>query len=354
MEYNRLGDSGLHVPQLTLGTGTFGGPPYGTTSAAGARELVSQCIDAGLTLFDTADNYGAGEALGILGQAIHGRRDQVLISSKLGLPTGEKATRYGTGRSYVLSALDHTLKQLQTDHLDLLSLHTFDAGPPLEETAMVLAELVSSGRVRYLGASNFAAWQLMKALKVQDELRAPRFVSHQVYYSLVGRDFEFDLMEVGADQGVGTLVWSPLAGGWLSGRIRRGQPPEPGGRIDRMGAYGPPVDEELHFAVMDVLDTIAAETGRTVPQIAINWLLQRPTVCSVIIGADTPEQLTSNLGAVGWSLTWDQITRLEAASNTAPPYPNYLYHCDPGFRDLAPPLIRRPNRGPVPASLRNR
>lgn len=342
MHYTRLGKSGLRVPQLTFGTATFGNWSYGTTTADQARELVSRCLDAGVTLFDTADNYGAGEALDILGTAIRGRRDDVLISSKLGLPTTDGTTTYGASRTYILSALDNTLRRLKTDHLDLLSLHTFDAGTPLEETASALSQLVSSGRVRYLGASNFGAWQLMKALKVQDELQAPRFVSHQVYYSLLGRDFELDLMEVGNDQGVGTLVWSPLSGGWLSGTIRRGQPPEVGGRIDRMGAHGPPVSGELLFSVMDVLDTIADETGKTVPQIAINWLLQRPTVCSVVIGADNKEQLTSNLGAVGWSLTAEQIARLDEASATSTPYPNYLYHRDPGFRELSPPLLRRP------------
>jgi len=342
MQYNRLGNSGLQVPQLTFGTATFGTWSYGTTSADQARELVSLCLDAGLTLFDTADNYGAGEALEILGGAISGRRDQVLLSSKLGLPTEPSATRFGASRSYVLSALDLTLKRLRTDYLDLLSLHTFDAGTPLEETADVLGHLVESGRVRYLGASNYGAWQLMKALKVQDERRTPRFVSHQAYYSLVGRDFELDLMQVGADQGVGTLVWSPLSGGWLSGAIRRGQPPQRGGRIDRMGRHGPPVDQEVLFSVMDVLDAIGAETGKTVPQIAINWLLQRPTVCSVVIGADNAAQLESNLGAVGWTLTSEQIARLDDASNTYTPYPNYLYHRDPGFRELAPPLLPRP------------
>lgn len=342
MQYNRLGNSGLHVPQLTFGTATFGRWSYGTTFVDGARELVSQCVDVGLNFFDTADIYGAGESLEILGSAIRGRRDEVLVSSKLGLPTGETAAQRGAGRSYVLSALDLTLKRLQTDHLDLLSLHTFDAGTPLEETASVLGDLVESGRVRYLGASNFGAWQLMKALAVQDRLGTPRFVSHQAYYSLLGRDFELDLMEAGADQSVGTLVWSPLSGGWLSGTIRRGQPPEPGGRIDRMGSVGPPVDQETFFAVMDVLDAIADETGKTVPQIAINWLLTRPTVCSVVIGADNAQQLTTNLGAVGWTLTSEQIARLDEASTTRTPYPNYLYHRDPGFSDLAPPLLRRP------------
>ncbi|MGE0216376.1 aldo/keto reductase [Mycolicibacterium sp.] len=342
MQYHRLGSSGLHVPELTFGTVTFGGPPYGTTSADQARELVSRCLDAGLTLFDSADIYGAGASLEILGAAVRGRRDRLLMSSKIGLPTGESAAQRGAGRSYVLSAVDATLERLQTDHLDLLYLHTFDAGTPLEETAAVLGRLVSSGRVRYLGASNFTAWQLMKALGVQDSLHTARFVSQQSYYSLLGRDFEFDLMEVGADQGIGTLVWSPLAGGWLSGTIRRGQPPAPGSRVDRMGAYGPPVDQDILLAVMDVLDAISAETGRTVPQIAINWLLRRPTVCSVVIGADDAAQLENNLGAVGWSLTADQVARLDAASTTATPYPNYLYHRDPGFRDLAPALLPRP------------
>ena len=341
MDLNRLGNSGLHVPQLALGTGTFGGPPYGTTSQEEANGIVSQCLDAGLTLFDSADVYGAGEAQQILGRAIHGRRERVLVSAKIGLPIGDAVGERGAGRAHLLRACDDTLKRLQTDHIDLLHLHAYDSGTPLEETVKVLDELVRSGRVLYLGASNYTAWQLMKALKVQDALQVPRFVSQQVYYSLVGRDAELALMEVGADQGVGTLVWSPMAGGWLSGEIRRGQAPAKGSRVDRVGAYGPPVAEPVLYDVMDVLDALTEETGRTIPQIALNWVLQRPTVCSVVIGADNAEQLAGNLGAVGWSLTAEQIARLDAASNTAPPYPEYMYHRDQGFNDLAPPLVRR-------------
>ncbi|WP_432973816.1 aldo/keto reductase [Dactylosporangium sp. CA-233914] len=341
MILNRLGDSGLLVPQLALGTGTFGGPPYGTTSVDQAREIVARCLDAGVTLFDSADVYGAGEAQEILGAATEGRRDDLLISAKVGLPMGESAALRGTGRIHLTRSVENTLRRLRTDHVDLLHLHVFDAGTPAEETVRTLDRLVADGKVRYLGVSNYAAWQLVKTQAVAEALGAERIVSQQCYYSLVGRDFELDLMPVGLDQGVGTLVWSPLAGGWLTGAIRRGVPAAPGSRVDRVGAYGPPVPEEVLFAVVDVLDEIAGETGRTIPQIAINWLLQRPTVASVVMGADDLDQLESNLGAVGWDLSDEQVARLDAASTTLPPYPTYMYHRDPGFTDLAPPPIRR-------------
>jgi aryl-alcohol dehydrogenase-like predicted oxidoreductase len=341
MKLNRLGASGLHVPELALGSATFGGPPYGTTSLDQARKIVDRCLDAGVTLFDSADVYGAGEAQEILGAALEGRRDDALISAKVGLPTGESASQRGAGRHHLRRSVEDALRRLRTDHVDLLHLHAFDAGTPVEETVRTLDQLVREGKVRYLGASNYSAWQLMKTLAVADALGAERMVSQQSYYSLVGRDFELDLMEVGLDQGVGTLVWSPLAGGWLGGAIRRGAPPAPGSRVDRVGAYGPPVSEDLLYDVVDVLDEVAAETGRSVPQVAVNWLLRRPTVAGVVLGADDLDQLEHNLGAVGWSLDADQVARLDAASTTRPPYPQYMYHRDPGFSDLAPPAVRR-------------
>jgi aryl-alcohol dehydrogenase-like predicted oxidoreductase len=341
MLLNRLGRSGLWVPQLSLGTGTFGGPPYGTTSVSEAREIVVRCLDAGVTLFDSADVYGAGEAQEVLGEASEGRRDEILISAKIGLPMGESPAQRGAGRDHVRRSVDDALRRLRTDRIDLLHLHAFDAGTAIEETVRTLDQLVKAGKVRHLGVSNYAAWQLMKTLATADALGVERIVSQQCYYSLVGRDFEHDLMAVGLDQGVGTLVWSPLSGGWLSGAIRRGSPPAPGSRVDRVGAYGPPVSEQVLFAVMDVADQIAAETGKSVPQVAINWVLARPTVASVVLGADDFDQLEHNLGAVGWALTDDQVARLDAASTTAPPYPEYMYHRDPGFSDLAPPPVRR-------------
>jgi aryl-alcohol dehydrogenase-like predicted oxidoreductase len=285
--------------------------------------------------------YGAGEAQEVLGEAAEGRRDELVISAKVGLPMGGSPAQRGAGRDHLIRSVEDALRRLRTDRIDLLHLHVYDAGTPLEETVRTLDELVRQGKVRHLGVSNFAAWQVMKFLATADALGAERPVSQQCYYSLVGRDFELDLMPVGLDQGVGTLVWSPLSGGWLSGTIRRGSPPAPGSRVDRVGQYGPPVEEEVLFSVMDVLDELAAETGHTVPQIALNWVLQRPSVAAVVMGADDLEQLELNLGAVGWNLDADQVARLDAASTTRPPYPEYMYHRDPGFSDLAPPPVRR-------------
>ncbi|SHH06234.1 Predicted oxidoreductase [Jatrophihabitans endophyticus] len=344
MAPRQLGRSGLWLPPLAFGTGTFaGGPdwPYGDTGVEKARRMVDRCLDAGLTLFDSADVYGNGRCQEVLGRAIEGRRDDVLVSAKVGLPTGGGPTDLGAGRARLITSCETALRRLGTDHVDLLQLHAFDARTPLEETLSALAALVASGKVRYLGASNFAAWQLMKALAVADAHGLPRFVGQQVYYSLVGRDYELELMPLGVDQGVGALVWSPLAGGWLGGDIRRSRPPAAGSRVDRLGGYGPPVDAERAYDVIDVLDDLADETGHTVAQIALNWLLQRPTVTSVIFGANTEEQLEHNLGAVGWDLTPEQVGRLDAASSTAPGYPVYMYHRDPGFTDLAPVPVRR-------------
>ena len=344
MQPRQVGRSGLWVSPLAFGTGTFAaGPdwPYGDTGVEKARWMIDRCLDVGLTLFDSADVYGSGACQEVLGEAIGGRRDRLLISAKVGLPTGPGPADTGSGRSRLITSCETALRRLRTDHVDLLQLHAFDARTPLEETLSALGSLVTAGKVRYVGASNFAAWQLMKALAVADAHDLPRFVGQQVYYSLVGRDYELELMPLGLDQGVGALVWSPLAGGWLGGDIRRSQPPAPGSRVDLVGAYGPPTDPELVYYVVDVLDEIAAETGHTVAQVALNWLLQKPTVASVVFGANTEEQLEHNLGAVGWDLAADQVARLDAAGTTTPPYPVYMYHRDPGFTDLAPvPLPR--------------
>ncbi|GAA4550592.1 aldo/keto reductase [Pseudonocardia xishanensis] len=340
----RLGESGLFVPPLSFGTGTFGGGPnwpFGNTDVAKARRLVGRCLDAGVNLFDTADNYGNGASLEILGKAVHERRDEALLSFKMGLPTGPGPTGRGTGRSRLIAGCEAALRLLRTDRVDLLQLHTFDAGTPLEETLRTLDSLVASGKVRYIGASNFAAWQLMKSLAAAEAHGLTRFVCQQVYYSLVGRDYELELLPLGLDQGLGAVVWSPLAGGWLAGEVRRGVDPRPGTRVARLGAIGPPVDRTVLDEVVDVLDELVAETGRSVAQVALNWVLQRPTVASVVFGADDEQQLEHNLGALGWDLTAEQVGRLDAASTTMPGYPAYLYHRDPGFSDLAPPPIRR-------------
>ena len=345
MEYRRLGRSGLEVPALAFGTGTFGGrgplfAAWGATDAAGARRLVDVCLDAGVTLFDTADVYSDGASEEVLGAAIRGRRDRVLVSTKVGLPTGDGPNDAGTSRPRLLRAVDRALARLGTDHVDLLQLHAFDAFTPAEEVLATLDALVRAGKVRYVGVSNFAGWQLMKSLAVAERHGYPRYVAHQVYYSLVGRDYESDLLPLAAAEGVGALVWSPLGWGRLTGKVRRGQPLPAGSRLHDTAAYGPPVDDERLHRVVDALDAIAAETGKAVPQIAINWLLRRPTVASVIIGARDEAQLRQNLGAVGWSLDAEQMRRLDEASAFTPAYPHFPYHRQAGFARVSPPLVR--------------
>ncbi|MDN3248732.1 aryl-alcohol dehydrogenase-like predicted oxidoreductase [Streptomyces sp. DSM 42143] len=345
MEFRRLGASGLMVPALSFGAGTFGGRgelfgAWGTTDAAEARRLVDICLEAGVTMFDTADVYSGGASEEVLGAAIRGRRDQVIISTKAGLPTGDGPADAGTSRARLITAVDGALRRLGTDHIDLFQLHAFDAGTPVEEVLATLDDLVRAGKLRYTGVSNFSGWQLMKSLADADTHGHQRYAAHQVYYSLVGRDYEWELMPLGLDQGVGAVVWSPLGWGRLTGRIRRGTPLPAGSRLHATADYGPPVPDELLYQVVDALDAVAEETGRTVPQIAINWLLRRPTVSSVIIGARNEEQLRQNLGAVGWSLTEEQVARLDAASATTAPYPYFPYERQEGFARLNPHPLR--------------
>lgn len=344
LEVRQLGSSGLRVPVLSFGTGTFGGSgplfgAWGRSDADEARRLVDVCLEAGANLFDTADVYSDGASERMLGEAIKGRRDAVLISTKTGLPTGDGPGDWGVSRSRLIRQVEASLRRLGTDYIDVLQLHALDASTPVEELLATLEALVTSGKVRYTGVSNYPGWQLMKALAAADRDRRPRFVAHQVYYSLVGRAYEHDLMPLGVDQGVAALVWSPLGWGRLTGKIRRGAPIPEGSRLHETVAFAPPVDDEHLFRVVDALETIAGETGKTVPQIAINWLLQRPTVASVIIGARTEEQLRQNLGAVGWSLTPTQMATLNTASDVLPPYPHTPYRQQDGFARLNPPLV---------------
>lgn len=344
MEHRSLGRSGLKVPVLSFGAGTFGGTgplfgAWGTTDATEARRLVDICLDAGVTLFDTADVYSGGASEEVLGAAVKGRRDSVILSTKTSLPTGDGPNDAGSSRHRLIGAVEAALRRLGTDHIDLLQLHAFDAATPAEEVLSTLDTLVRAGKVRYVGVSNFPGWQIMKALAMADRHGWPRYVAHQVYYSLVGRDYEWDLMPLGADQGLGALIWSPLGWGRLTGRIRHGTPLPEGSRLHATADFGPPVEDERLFRVVDALDAIAEETGRSVPQIALNWLLRRPTVASVIIGARNERQLIDNLGAVGWSLTGEQIARLDAASAVTAPYPHFPYRRQEGFARLDPPLV---------------
>ena len=343
MEHRYLGASGFRVPVLSLGTGTFGGKgelfsAWGQTDVAEARRLMDLCLEAGLNMFDSADVYSKGAAESILGEAIKGRpRDSLIISTKATFRFGDGENQVGSSRFHLINAVDAALKRLGTDYIDLFQLHGFDARTPIEEVLSTLNDLVRAGKLRYLGVSNFSGWHLMKSLAVADRYGWSRYVAHQAYYSLVGRDYEWELMPLAADQGVGAVVWSPLGWGRLTGKIRRGQPLPETSRLRSTTSIesGPPVDEERLYRVVDALDEIAAETGKTLPQIALNWLLQRPTVSTVVIGARNEEQLKQNLGAVGWNLTADQVGRLDAASAVTKPYP-YWHQAGFKYRNPTP------------------
>lgn len=344
MDYRNLGASGLKVPVLSFGAGTFGGSgplfgAWGNSDATEARRLVDICLEAGVYLFDTADVYSNGASEQVLGAAIKGRRDAVLISTKTSLPMGDGPNDAGSSRSRLIKAVEDALGRLGTDYIDLLQLHAFDAATPIEEVLSTLDSLVRAGKLRYVGVSNFSGWQVMKSLGLAGRYGYPRYVAHQVYYSLVGRDYEWELMPLGLDQGVGALVWSPLGWGRLTGKIRRGQKLPEKSRLHDTASFGPPVEDEHLYRVVDALDVVAEETGKTIPQIAINWLLQRPTVASVIVGARNEEQLRQNLGAVGWSLTAEQMKKLDTASEVTAPYPYFPYRRQEGFARLNPPAV---------------
>lgn len=340
MEYRQLGRSGFKVPVLSFGTATFGGKgeffkSWGETDVKEASKLIDVCLDHGVTLFDTADIYSQGSSEEVLGAAIKGRRDKVLLSTKGTFRFSENDPNdVGSSRFHLINAVEGSLKRLGTDHIDLYQLHGFDALTPVEETLRTLETLVQSGKIRYIGCSNFSGWHLMKSLSVSERYGFERYVAYQGYYSLVGRDYESELMPLALDQGVGLLVWSPLGWGRLTGKIDR-QHPTPSGvsRLHNTTDQGPPVEDDYLFDVMDVLKKIANETGKTIPQISLNWLLQRPTVASVIIGARNERQLLDNLGSVGWNLSKEQMERLDKVSKKTPAYP---YWHQAGFSERNP------------------
>jgi aryl-alcohol dehydrogenase-like predicted oxidoreductase len=341
MEYRRLGASGLTVPALSFGTGTFGGvgrlAGWGKTDATEARRLLDICFDAGVSMFDTADVYSRGESECVLGEALKGRRDKALISTKATFRFSDAPNDVGSSRYHLISAVEGSLKRLGTDYIDLFQLHGFDAMTPPEEVLSTLDMLVRAGKIRYIGASNFSGWHLMKSLAVADKYGYPRYVANQTYYSLVGRDYEWELMPLGQDQGIGAVVWSPLGWGRLTGKIRRGQPRPEVSRLPSTAEMGPPVPDEHVYCVVDALDEVAKETGKTVPQIALNWVLQRPTVSTVIVGARTEEQLKQNLGAIGWTLTKEQVAKLDEASKVTLPYP-YWHQRSTSMERNPPPV----------------
>jgi aryl-alcohol dehydrogenase-like predicted oxidoreductase len=341
MDYKQLGYAGLKVPVLSFGTGTFGGgseffKAWGSTDVAEAARLVDICLEAGVNLFDTANVYSKGMAEEILGQAVSGRRQDVLIATKASFRMGPGVNDIGNSRHNIIRACEASLRRLRTDYIDLYQMHGFDALSPVEETLNALDTLVRSGKVRYIGCSNFSGWHLMKSLSVSERYGWSRYVSHQAYYSLIGRDYEWELMPLAIDQRIGTMVWSPLGWGRLTGKIRRGQPRPEVSRLPVTAKSGPPVADEHVFKVVDALDEIAAETGKTVPQIALNWLVQRPTVCSVIIGARNEEQLRQNLGAAGWKLTPEQVSKLDRASDVQMAYPYWHQQQAAGERNPLP------------------
>ena len=326
MEMRQLGKSGLHVPALSFGTGTFGGTneffeKWGQTDVDEASRLIDICLEHGLNFFDTADIYSGGASEEILGAALKGRRDQALISTKATFGTGDGPNNRGSSRHYLIRACEASLKRLGTDYIDVYFMHGFDGKTPVEETLRALDDLITAGKIRYIGCSNFSGWHVMKSLATSEKYGLARYVAHQAYYSLVGRDYEWELMPVAADQGVGTMVWSPLGWGRLTGKIRRDQPMQDG-RIKQGGdTGGPQVEEEYLYDVVDALAEVAEEVDKTIPQVALNWLLQRPTIANVVVGARNEEQLKQNLGAVGWNLTAEQVAKLDKASHKHPAYP---------------------------------
>ncbi len=340
MEYRTLGRSGLKVPVLSFGTGTFGGQGafferWGASDVAEASKLVDICLDAGVNFFDTANIYSRGASEEVLGGALKGRRDKALIATKASFSMGDGPNEKGSSRWHLLREVEASLKRLQTDYIDVYFMHGFDALTPLEEILSTLDTLITSGKIRYIGCSNYSGWHLMKALATSEKCGLNRFVAYQGYYSLIGRDYEHELMPLALDQGVGTMVWSPLGWGRLTGKISRNSPPKEG-RIAQGGEVGgPPVDDAYLYDVVDVLADVANETGKTVSQVALNWLLSRPSVCNVVVGARNAEQLQQNLGAVGWSLGQDQIDRLDAVSRKTPPYP-YWHQIDFAERNPKP------------------
>jgi aryl-alcohol dehydrogenase-like predicted oxidoreductase len=338
MEYRQLGGSGLKVPVLTFGTATFGGgneffKTWGSTQTDEAARLVDLCVEAGVNLFDCADTYSDGLAEQILGKAIKGKRDKVLLSTKGTFPMGSGPNDIGSSRYHIINACEASLKRLNTDYIDIYHMHGVDGNTPVEETLRTLDDLVCSGKVRYIACSNFSGWHLMKSLAVSDRYGWNRYVAHQVYYSLASREYEWELMPLGIDQTVGALIWSPLAAGLLTGKFRRGQPIPRESRVAQGGSPVPSsvVSDELLYKVVDILEEISQETGKSIVQVSLNWLLQRPTVSSLVVGARNETQLKENLAAAGWKLTTEQIRRLDAASETQPIYPYWHQATKPGL-----------------------
>jgi aryl-alcohol dehydrogenase-like predicted oxidoreductase len=339
MEYRQLGGSGLKVPVLSFGTGTFGGggdffKAWGNTQADEASRLVALCMDAGLNFFDTADVYSQGRSEEILGKAIIGLRPKIILSTKATFRMGNNPNDFGSSRFHLIKSCEDSLKRLQTDYIDIYHMHGFDGNTPVEETLSALNDLIRAGKIRYIACSNFSGWHLMKSLSVSERYGWAKYIAHQAHYSLLSREFEWELMPLGLDQKVGTIVWSPLSAGRLGGKYRRNQPIPADGRIAQGGGEGPAIPEGFFYHLIDVLDEVAAETEKTVAQVALNWLLQRPTVSNIVVGARNEEQLKQNLGAIGWNLSLAQIKKLDEASEKSPIYPYWHQWKNPSLNPL--------------------
>ncbi len=325
MEYRQLSGCGLRVPALSFGTATFGGSgdffkAWGNTDMGGAKRLIDICLEAGLNFFDTANGYSAGLAEEILGGAIEGRRHNVILSTKATFATGQGPNEYGSSRFHILKACEDSLRRLKTDHIDLYYMHGFDMTTPVEETLRALDDLITSGKIRYIGCSNFSGWQLMKSMQASERYGWSKYVAHQVYYSLAAREYEWELMQAGLDQNLSAQIWSPLAAGALTGKFRRGQDAPKSTRLMQT-SFGVATPGEPLYKIIDALDTVVQETEKTMSQVALNWLLHRPTVANIVVGARTEEQLRENLGAVGWSLSPEHMAKLDSASAVTPIYP---------------------------------
>jgi len=339
MEYRQLGASGLSVPVLSFGTATFGGgneffKAWGDTQLEDAKKMIHLCLDAGVNFFDSANVYSGGLSETILGKAIEGLRNDLLISTKATFKMGDGPNDFGSSRLHLIKACNDSLTRLNTDHIDVYHLHGMDGNTPVEETLRALDDLITSGKVRYIACSNFSGWHLMKSLSVSERYGWSKYIAHQAYYSLLDREFEWELMPLGVDQKVSTIVWSPLASGQLSGKFRRGQPMPEDNRRTQGGSHGPATNFERLYTIVDALDEVAEETGKSVAQISLNWLLQRPTVANVIIGARNEEQLKQNLASVGWNLTVEQVKKLDAASAVDPVYPYWHQRQDTTLNPL--------------------
>jgi aryl-alcohol dehydrogenase-like predicted oxidoreductase len=341
MEIRQLGNSGLQVPVLCFGTATFGGGneffrAWGETDVAEATRLIDICIEAGVHFFDTADVYSQGLSEEILGQAIkHLPREKLVLSTKATFPFGDGPNNAGSSRSHLTRQIEGSLKRLKTDYIDVYHMHGFDALTPIEETLYTLDTFVRDGKVRYIAASNFSGWHLQKSLDISERYGWARYSAHQVYYSLVGRDYEWELMPQAYSENIGAMVWSPLGWGRLTGKIRRSQPFPEVSRLHKAAAGGPVVADEYLYKVVDSLELVATETGRTVPQVALNWLLRKPTISSVIIGARNEQQLRDNLVAASFTLTQEQVAKLDQASQPQLAYP---YWHQRQFQSLNPLL----------------